>query len=530
MVYRSAGPHTIGSILETATAYLRKKGSSSPRLDAELLLAKVLETDRVRLYIEFDRPLEPDEIAEFRELIRRRAAHEPVAYILGQAHFRRLTLTVNREVLIPRPETEELVEVALQILRRRPEWAGEDTRQPLVADVGTGSGAIALSLAHEAGIPVLATDISPGALAIATENARKLGLHSLVTFVQCDLLSAVADRSLHLVVSNPPYVATQDFFMLAPDIRLFEPLSALDGGLDGLEVIRRLLPEAARVLRPGGVLLLEVGDGQAEKVSELALTLGFAFVAVHRDLSHKKRVVEAVMPGAVILPLDELDDRQLGKLRDALVAGAIVGIPTDTVYGIAARWDSKEGINRLFTAKGRPASLPVAVLFSSVEQVLANLPDLDEKTMQVLRALLPGPYTFVVATTVPRPPLVGTEDSLGVRVPDCPAVLDLIERLGTPLAASSANPSGQPDVRSSKEVDPFVLAHCSVALELPDKRAVPGDTDEAGRRADEVSKIRPRASTVVDLRPLGKGGAPVVLREGAVPAALVSKKIAELLS
>ncbi|MCX8032051.1 MAG: peptide chain release factor N(5)-glutamine methyltransferase [Thermoleophilia bacterium] len=530
MANRPSGPHTIGSILESAALYLREKGSSSPRLDAELLLAKVLGTDRVRLYIEFDRPLEPDEVAQFRELVRRRAAHEPVAYILGQAHFRRLTLAVSRDVLIPRPETEELVEVALEVLRRRPVRVEENPLEPVVADVGTGSGAIALSLASEAGIPVFATDISPSALEIAKYNAGKLGLDSLVRFIQCDLLAAFGDQTLNLIVSNPPYVARADFPLLSPDIRMYEPSVALDGGPDGLEVIGRLVPEAARVLRPGGVLLMEIDESQARRVTELAYSCGFAFVTVHRDLSQKERIIEAVMPGAPILSLDDLDDRFLKELREALAAGAIIGIPTDTVYGIAARWDSREGVERLFVAKGRSASAPVAVLFCSVEQVIANLPDIDEKAVRVLRALLPGPYTFVVATKTPRPPLVGTEDSLGVRVPDYPAVLGLIDRLGIPLAATSANPSGQADVRRAEEVDRSVLAHCSVALDLPRQGGGFGETESARSDAANVLTSRAVPSTVVDLRPLTEGGAPKILRQGAVPAAVVTELIARALA
>ncbi len=216
------------------------------------------------------------------------------------------------------------------------------------------------------------------------------------------------------MVSNPPYVTSSDMATLAPDIRLFEPASALDAGPDGLAVIRRLLPQAARVLRPGGSVLLEVGDGQAAEVAGLAREAGFSLVNVHKDLSRKERIVEATLPGAF-----EVDC--VGSGRDTggrrwprrSQAGAVIGIPTDTVYGIGARWDSPAGVRRLFAAKGRSSEQPVAVLFSSVEAVKEALPDLDSTSARVLEALLPGPFTFVVATTVPRPSSGGHGGFLG---------------------------------------------------------------------------------------------------------------------
>ena len=234
---------TVEKLIRSATGYLQQKGSPSSRLDAELLLAQALGCDRVKLYMEFDRPLDEATIADYRSLIARRAAREPVAYILGHAHFRRLRLMVDRSVLIPRPETEELVEVVLEILRRRPAWGALDSAPPIIiADVGTGSGAIALSIAQETGLRVLATDTSGEALKVAAANATATGLESLVEFRETDLLAGTPDGSLHLVVRNPPYVTSGDLKTLAPDICLYEPAAALDAGVDGLDVFRRLLP------------------------------------------------------------------------------------------------------------------------------------------------------------------------------------------------------------------------------------------------------------------------------------------------
>lgn len=535
---------TIGAVLDTVTGYLRDRGSSSPRLDAELLLAEVLGMERIHLYTEYDRPLTSSELDRYRRLVGRRARHEPVAYILGRAHFRRLCLEVGPAVLIPRPETEELVDVALQLLRLRPAWealkdtapapslgaepaevvgtvgeelAGKgapsptrDGSPPVIADVGAGSGAIALSLAQEAGLRVLAIDSSEEALAVAARNRAALRLEETVELRHADLLTDMADDSLILVVSNPPYVTSEDMGVLAPDIRLHEPASALDAGPDGLAVIRRLLPQAARVLGPGGSVVLEVGDGQAPVVAGLARQAGFCLVAVHKDLSGKERMVAATLPGAPMMPLGGLNGRQSAALDAALRGGAVIGIPTDTVYGIAAGWDSRAGVRRLFTAKGRDPEQPLAVLFPSVVSIKAALPDLDGTSTKVLEALLPGPYTFVVATSVSRPPLVGTADSLGVRVPDHPALLEFLGSLDTPLAATSANLSGHGEATVPVEVDPLVLAHCSIAF------TTPGPFPGAGL---------PVASTVVDLRPLAAAGPAAILREGAVDGTETLKRI-----
>ena len=509
---------TIGTLLETASGYLRDKGSSSPRLDAELLLAEALGTDRIHLYTEHDRPLGACEVDHYRTLIGRRGRREPVAYILGRAHFRHLTLEVTPAVLIPRPETEELVEVALGILRRKPLWEAISAETepaapalPMIADVGCGSGAIALSIAKETGHQVLGTDISSEALAVAERNRDSLGLGSLVELRGADVLSGIEDASLRLVISNPPYVASSDIAELEPDVRSYEPLPALEGGVDGLDTLRRLLPEAARVLLPGGTVVVEVGHGQARAVAALAAESGFRGIDIHPDLSGKERIVEATLPGAAILELSAFDGPRREAMASALQAGAIIGLPTDTVYGLGAAWNSRDGVRRLFAAKGRDDTQPVAVLFSSAAAVREAIPDLGLAAARVLEALLPGPFTFIVFTATARPSLVGTEDSLGVRVPDYPPLLTFLGSLSMAVAATSANISGQPAAASLDDVDRAVLAYCSAALVSSD------DIRAAGV-----------ASTVVDLRPLSVGGRPEVLREGSVPTEEVLRRIDSL--
>ena len=520
---------TIAGIVETAAGYLRDKGSSSPRLDAELLLAEVLGMDRIHLYALHDRPLAVREVDHYRELIGRRGRHEPVAHIIGHGYFRHLQLELTPAVLIPRPETEELVDAVIDWLRVRPLWEalqGPRVAAPLIADIGTGSGAIALSLAQETGHRVLATDVSEEALVVAARNRAALGLDELVELSKADLLTGVEPGTLRVVVSNPPYISEAELAQLAPDVRDYEPLAALDGGIDGLETYRRLLPQAAAALGPGGAVLLEVGHQQAAAVCTLAGEAGFLLVETKKDLSGKMRVVSGVRPGAVTLPLAEVSLEQTSALAGALASGATVGIPTDTVYGLAAAWDSTAGVRNLFIAKGRGDQKPVAVLFASVSAAFEALPDLRPETVRVLEALLPGPYTFVVSTSVERAPLVGDADSLGIRVPDCPELLAFLERLKVPLAATSANVTGAPDPLSTREVDPHVLAHCAVALAPSAERASAAERSRVGSAQPEG--VPALASTVVDLRPLDRGGEPIVLREGAVRADDVLERIAAI--
>ncbi len=510
---------TVARLLAVTSDYLAARGSASPRLDAELLLAEVLGEERISLYVQPERPVTGGELSIYREFVRRRAGHEPMAYLLGRTAFRYLTLKVTPEVLIPRPETEELVDAVLDWLashplptegQAAPSSAEPPATAPLVVDVGTGSGAIALSVAHEAGVRVLATDTSEAALDIARANAHSLGLEPLVTFQRADLCRGLCRDHFRLVVANPPYVSTGEYTELQPDVRDFEPASALLGGEDGLSVIRRLIDEAFVVLAGGGALLMEIGEGQAGVVEELVAARGFCRTTVISDLSGKERIVRAQRPGALVVPLDHLSGTYLAGLRDALLRGSLIGLPTDTVYGLAAAWRSERGVRGLFEAKGRSEEKVLAAVFASPNDVLLHLSDLDELSRRVLAGLLPGPYTFIVRTNVERPALVGGPDSLGVRVPDHEGLLRLLEGLDVPLALTSANRSGQPDPPALSAVDTQLLAHCAAAFD---------------RLEDDAGGGLGAPSTVVDLRPLAVGGAPAIVREGAVPREAVFERI-----
>jgi release factor glutamine methyltransferase len=270
----SLGGVPVRDALDSAVIALQAAGVDTPRLDAEVLLAHVLGVDRARLVTDRDQAVEGGSVRAFQAAVRRRAVgREPVAYITGVRGFRRLDLHVDARVLIPRPETETLVEAALEL-----------PRGARVVDVGTGSGAVALALKHERpDLDVRATDVNPDALAVARANAARLGLD--VAFAQADLFDGETDA----VLSNPPYVRDAD--PLPPEVLRHEPLGALRAGPDGLDVIRRLVARCAEAAVP--LLAVEVGAGQADAVAALASGAAFGAVETRRDLAGIERVVVA---------------------------------------------------------------------------------------------------------------------------------------------------------------------------------------------------------------------------------------------
>jgi len=278
---------TLGEVLRLSTAHLERHGSPTARLDAELLLGHALGLGRVEIYTGFERPLDEAELAECRALIARRAKREPVAYILGRWGFRGLDLDVDPRVLVPRPETELLVDRCLALLN--------GVVGPDVLDVGTGSGAIALALASE--LPearVIGCDVSPEALDVARANGERLGVD--VEWVESDLLAAVAGRRFDLVVSNPPYLAAGEIGALEPEVRDWEPRGATVAGESGLEAIERLCAEAPAALEQGGALVLEVGAGQAGAVAALLEGVGLDGIGLDTDHAGIERIVWGTAP------------------------------------------------------------------------------------------------------------------------------------------------------------------------------------------------------------------------------------------
>ena len=285
---------TSRGLLAEGARRLAEVGLPTARQDAEWLLAAVLGRERFALYLESERVLDEAAGGRFRALVARRAHHEPVQHLLGYEDFRGLRLRVTPDVLIPRPETEGLVEWALELLN-----ASSPDGHPMLADIGTGSGAIACALAAaRPDARVVATDISPAALAVAEGNVRALGLGGRVRVLAGDLLEPLAAEpaALDMIVANAPYLPSGILPSLPREVFAFEPRQALDGGPDGMELIRRLLTAAPAALRPGGRLLLEIGEEQAAPLAARMTAAGFVDVAVRDDLRGVSRYLAGRLP------------------------------------------------------------------------------------------------------------------------------------------------------------------------------------------------------------------------------------------
>lgn len=284
-------PWTVGRLLTWTTGWLGARGSESPRLDAEVLLASVRGCPRIALYTAFDEPVPEPQRARFRELVRRRGAGEPVAYLVGSREFFSLPLVVNPSVLIPRPETEALVVRVIDLCREAA--AAEPAEGLRILDVGTGSGAIAIAVAkHVPTARLVAGDISAEAIDVARGNAERLGVADRIEFVIGDLVPPGGPWDV--VVSNPPYVREDEFDALPPDVRLFEPRSALVSGPSGVEIVERLAAAAAGALVPGGRLLIEIGPAVAAAAEAVLAASGHLVPEpTLKDLAGLPRIVQA---------------------------------------------------------------------------------------------------------------------------------------------------------------------------------------------------------------------------------------------
>jgi release factor glutamine methyltransferase len=267
-------------VLRGTERYLADRGVENPRLNAEHLLAHALGLKRMELYLQFDRPLTESERAPLRDLVKRRGAREPLQHVLGTAEFHGRTFACDKRALVPRPETEQLVELALEIAKDKP--------AATILDIGTGSGVIVLTIALELPSATLhATDLSPDALALAAENAARHALTDRIVFHQADLLPP-DDARFDLIIANLPYIPAEEIASLSPEVR-HDPSSALDGGADGLDLIRRLIDTAPDRLAPGGALLLEIGLGQADAVNNLLSARKFRDISVRPDYQNIPR-------------------------------------------------------------------------------------------------------------------------------------------------------------------------------------------------------------------------------------------------
>jgi release factor glutamine methyltransferase len=288
------GPWTVRRLLEWTTGFFARKEVDAPRLAAELLLGHVLSVPRIKLYTDYERPLAEKELTTYRALVQRAGEHEPIAYLTGKAHFFNLEFEVTPAVLIPRPDTETLVENVLQLSRNVPGFEA-----PRVLDLCTGSGCIAAAIAHQLkNAVVIATDISADAVAVAKRNLERLKLSDRVTVVQGDLYEPVAHLPdplpFNLIVANPPYIPTGEIEKLDRNVRQYEPIGALDGGIDGLVVHRRILKGAGDRLVAGGRIYLEIQFDQGATIKEIAESHAeLDDVRILKDYGGNERVLTA---------------------------------------------------------------------------------------------------------------------------------------------------------------------------------------------------------------------------------------------
>jgi release factor glutamine methyltransferase len=282
---------TVLEIIKRTTEFLATKGVASPRLNAELLLGHVIGRRRMQLYLEFERPLTAAELDQLRPLVRRRGQQEPLQYVLGEAEFRGLRLKVDRRALIPRPETELLVELVHT-------WAGTQAPVLRALDLGTGSGAIAAALATLwPGAAVVAAERCPEALTLARENFAALGLEGRIQPVAATWFDGVPTGPYDAIVSNPPYLTAAEVAATAPEVREHEPRAALQAPEEGLADLRAILEAAPGYLRPGGLLALETGCDHRAALCARLQAAGFQSVAAHQDLTGRDRFILAVWPG-----------------------------------------------------------------------------------------------------------------------------------------------------------------------------------------------------------------------------------------
>ena len=280
---------TVLEAIQKSSEFLAKKGVDSPRLQTELLLAHLLKMPRMKLYLNFERALAPAETDAFREFIKRRATREPLQHITGSTSFCGHEIAVNRHVLVPRPETELLAEIGWEFLSTL------NSQLSTCLDFCTGSGCIAIALAAKCpNAKIVATDISADALALAGENTARNSVAERIEFLQGDGFAALPDAArFDLIISNPPYIPSAEIATLQPEVRDFDPHIALDGGADGLEFYRLIAAQAAAALKPGGKVMVEFGDGQAEAIRKIFETEKWIVEAVKEDYSQRARILVA---------------------------------------------------------------------------------------------------------------------------------------------------------------------------------------------------------------------------------------------
>jgi release factor glutamine methyltransferase len=494
---------TLGDLYRGLREQFAAAAVPEPEVSARRIAAEASGTSAAEVALAPQTPMTVRMVAHADAMAARRAAGEPLQYVLGSWGFRRLDLATDRRALIPRPETEVVAGIAIDWLD-----TADRHRHPAglnVADLGTGCGAIALSIAHE--VPrarVFATDSSADALALAAANLAGLGSAATrVTLHEGNWFDALANVGspraeggmaetlrgrLDLVVSNPPYVADGD--VLAVEIDDWEPHEALYAGPDGLSALRTLLRDARGWLAPGGLLVLELGATQAAATTAMATARGYEDVRIERDLAGLDRVLIASRPRS------EPDAADLSAATERLLEGGFVVAPTDTLCGIMARYADTEAVARVCEAKERPRTEPMPILVSGLAQA-DELVELSPAARALAQRHWPGGLTLVAKRRAGPDPLHGRE-TLGVRAPALGWLRWIIDDIG-PVTGTSANRHGLPTPADAAEAAALLATG-------PGETAVPG-------RVIRGHAPGGTASTVVDVT----GDKPIILRAGAVP-------------
>lgn len=459
---------TIKRCLEWTRGYLGSKGDEHARLSAEWLLCAATDKNRTGLYMSFDEPMSAPELERMHGYVARRAAGEPLQYITGRTSFRFVEVACEPGVLIPRPETELLVDIALEGID-----AAGAVEAPHVLEIGCGTGCVSCAIVSERpGVQVTATDISPKAVALATKNRDALGLTERIDIVECDLASGI-DPSLMgtfaVLVSNPPYIPAAVMQQLPAEVADYEPDLALAGGEDGLDVYRRLLELAPRALMPGGLFACELHEDALELAAELAQNQGvWKRVEIRKDLTGRNRFLVAMLTGE--LPQKEEVYKPQGRITscdqdapsaetladaaEVLANGGVVVMPTDSVYGIGcAATPSNLGYIRIFDIKQRDLAQTLPLLIAELSDLPKLAQDLPTYAQRLAEAYWPGALTLIVKASEQVPTDYQRPDgTVALRVPDSNLVRELARKVG-PLAVTSANTHGQPAPATSDEIE-----------------------------------------------------------------------------
>jgi len=476
---------------DEAIVHLTAVGVSAPDLEARWLVEEASGYVGAEYFTGLDALCTVRGVAHYDAMLGRRLKGEPIQYVLGHWQFRSLDLMVDRRVLIPRPETEVLVDVVLSEISRQER--GDEPVQ--VVDMGTGTGAIGLSVVteHNAAQVVL-TDVSPEALAVTRANLAGVGRAATrVTVAQGNWFSAIPERlrgELHVIASNPPYVSPQE--ELPAEVADWEPSMALLADDEGLADIAAVLNAALDWLRPGGAVVLEMAPHQLERATRLATEAGLVDTATHTDLAGRDRILVARRPEShlsIVAPASApnlvlADDHGLQQAVRVLDAGGVIVIPTDTVYGLACRIDDAAAIERIRVLKARPAAMAIAVLVADTEQA-SKIGDMTGAARAVVDEFWPGPLTVVLPTDRPMSAL-GIDGTIGVRCPEDRFVRDVARHTG-PLATTSANCHGEPTPTNAQSAAAGLLGVVDLVV-------------DGGVRSGQPSTVAAVSPTVVVFR------------------------------